>query len=376
MMTVNKADNISNCYNKHSQNRLISTVLSCITSINIKIKLLLYRHTLIILSLLVVFKVSVGQHSLDISISGLDAGDAKITLVSWEKSKEYLFGEDSLILGHASLLIPDSVLPGMISAIFTGNTPINELKVIYTGENISIKLEPSSDFQRLIVSGTGETHLYYSYRQKIDSLVQRIMKLRELLAGFQGDDNFAKKTETFLYKEISAFDSIYSNLEIQYGESMFMHLLNAMRYYFPDTRKGVDEQRQDILVHFFDHFNPFDTMLLHSSVYNSKIEDYLDLATGISVGIKEENLKTAVDRFMEKVIISENLTATVASLMRIWLNKNGFDLTMEYIDIKYLALQCNASNDINLQERLAAYKRLSPGEKAPEIIWTDEISIN
>jgi len=125
-----------------------------------------------------------------------------------------------------------------------------------------------------------------------------------------------------------------------------------------------------LLQHFFDYFNPLDPLFMRSPVIDSKIEDYLSIAASNGDDIKrEENIKRAIDNYMLKIISSDYVIKITANFMRKWLNKYGFESIVEYIDIQYLSAQCDAGEDFNLQERLQEYKRLAPGNIAPDITW-------
>lgn len=313
------------------------------------------------------------QHKINIFISGMDeAAPSKVTYGTVDNGKDFQLGEDSLRKGRILLLIPDSVKPGIVSVIFSGDMPVSDLKVIYTREDANLTFTPASGKTKFVVSGSGETPAYYSSRQKTDSIVKRIMKFREISSGFKSDDGFAAKTLIFLNKEKAALDSFYTDLHKTHGESLFLHFLDGLRYYFPDPLLPVAQQRKDLLDHFFDYFNPLDSLLLRSTLYNAKVEDFLEMSTGNSSETLEADLKTAVDMFMKKVSANEKISGTAARLMRKWLNKYGFDEVLEYLDQNYLATQCTADSDIDLQERLAAYKRLAKGNTAPEIMWIGE----
>lgn len=334
----------------------------------------------LILILILNTGTSVAQHWLNIQFLGSNSYNAKLSMFTWINGKEYILSNDSLVNGKTSLLIHDSIRHGMLGIAFNGNVPLNQMTVIYSGDNINIKIEPSSNFQNFQITGTGETPFYYLYRQKIDSISLRIYKFQELIYGFEKDKNFREILIEFFNKDLSYLDDIYLELNNNYKHSLFIHYLNAVRYYYPDLRLNKEGQLQSILSHFFDYFNPEDTVLLQSSIYNSKIGNYLELAVvaqstthpseEVSVN-KENSLIEAVNNFMQKISDRNDIIFAAASLMRTWLNKSGFDNVLEYIDINYLASLCNAGNDINLQERLTTYKRLAPGKKAPEIIWSN-----
>jgi len=78
------------------------------------------------------------------------------------------------------------------------------------------------------------------------------------------------------------------------------------------------------------------------------------------------------------VHFADNENLIDESLTYIWdkIHNLGLDKVAEHLDVNYLARQCDAEDNLDLQKRLEAYERLSIGKEAPEITWTRGAELN
>jgi len=128
-----------------------------------------------------------------------------------------------------------------------------------------------------------------------------------------------------------------------------------------------------MLEHFFDHYNPQDEIIINSPLFKEKLDEYMELvlhAARRGDAPDEMYIIEALDNFLIHFADNENLIDE--SLTYIWdkIHNLGLDLVAEHLDINYLARQCDAEENLDLQKRLEAYERLSIGKEAPEITWT------
>ncbi len=294
---------------------------------------------------------------------------ASANLFAYKNGNEFSLISDTIINKKISFNIVDSIEPGMFTLKFNGNLPLNDIRIVYDGKNQIVKINAKPELNSIVVKGGGETEKYYAARNITDSITQRIVNLRRLIVSYNPDDDFAVEINAFIEKEIKTLANTYDDINTKYKGSLFLTYFNAGRSYVPAMWQSEDVVRADALKHFFDFFNPTDVLLMRSPVLIAKIEDFLNLSSSSTNKSREENLKNAVDIYMQKISQSDEAVNVSANIMRKWLNKYGFEAIMEYIDIQYLANQCDAGFDFNLQERLEAYRRLAPGKDAPEIAW-------
>ena len=330
------------------------------------------KKIIIIVVLFVLFGFSLkAQHVLEITIEGVSR-PIESTLVYWGSMKPTELKVDSLHNGKVSFNVPAYIHQNVLSVVLRGLPQLKELRIFYTGEDIKLNIHFQENSQSIVVTGTGETPLYYSSLLKLQEVEARIKSYRELLGGYKGSDELMSSAKQYYKKEIALYDSLYLNINQHYDGTLFCHVLNSLRYHFPDVRKSDGEQRQEVLDHYYDYFNPADTILLQSSFYMYKLEDFLNMIISLPSLDKNENLIREVTRYFEKMNSSEESVHVVAFLMQNWLNNRGYDKTNQYIDENILSQGCSAGNDVSLQARLRAYKLLAPGNKAPEFSWLGE----
>ncbi|MCX6246454.1 MAG: TlpA disulfide reductase family protein [Bacteroidetes bacterium] len=328
------------------------------------------KRILILILFFLSVMVVTGQHRIDINMTVFDTSDGGIRLMVWKNGRDFEVVKGMMTKGRGTIDIDDSVGPGRYSLFFDKGS-LRELKFIYTKESISLEPKITPGGNNLMVKGNGETPVYYSFRTRLDSLYSRISQYRRMLNAFSDEKRFYDITMNFMKRDLEKVDSLYSLLDLEYKSSLFIHFLKASRFWLPDFTLGPVSQRQELLDHFFTWFNPLDSLLLQSSEYRSKVEEYFVISENADSKSPVENLKIAIDRFMEKVQSSEPVTEATGSLMRSWLNRQGYDDVAEYLDVKYLSQQCRAGSDINLNIRLEAYKRLAIGHVAPDISWSN-----
>jgi thiol-disulfide isomerase/thioredoxin len=311
-----------------------------------------------------------GQHRIDIDMTAFDTTNGGVRLTAWKDGHDYEAAKGLLAGGKGYLEVPDSIGGGMYSLFFEKGS-LQELKIIYTHESISLIPTITPDGKNLRVEGSGETPRFYWFRTRLDSLYSRISQYRRILSAFSDEKRFYDITMNFMERDLEKVDSLYFLLDLEYKSSLFIHFLKASRFWLPDFTLSPVSQRQELLDHFFTWFNPLDSVLLQSSEYRSKVEEYFTISENEGSKSPDENLKIAIDRFMEKVQSSEPVTKATGSLMRSWLNRQGYDEVTEYLDVKYLSQQCSAGSDINLKLRLETYRRLAIGNVAPDISWSN-----
>lgn len=314
------------------------------------------------------------QHKINLVLADGKSTDTKLTVSYWEKGEKNHYMYTSMESGRVNISIDDSIPCGIINVSFPDYEQFSNINLLYTHNDIEIEITPLNNSQ-FIISGDDETSEYYYYKNKIDSLTQRIGKIIRISYSFQEDIEFQNTTNSFIEHDKKVIDSIYEYINNNFNDFYFTHLLNASHMAFPDITQNINDQKLEILRDFFLYFDPSDTIVLNSPIYLTKIDDYFTIFSGINTDDANNYLKKAVDNFMGKIISSEKIVFPVASLMRKWLNQYGFDEVIQYIDINYLSTQCNSGDDKMLQERLASYERLSVGNTAPEIKWTDNENI-
>ncbi len=168
----------------------------------------------------------------------------------------------------------------------------------------------------------------------------------------------------------------YVHRRIRFWQSGIDHLLNDpapnnitagvlgisqvfYRLKHPAVRTAVDYHTFDSLM----RVPRFDTILYRSPFYGPVIKGWLDYGSA--------DMQTTIDLlFSSTDWIPENHKSRALQFVWRQMNERGREDMMLYIDTTYLS-GCSG-NDINVQKRLAGYKRMARGRKAPDIHWVEK----
>jgi len=278
--------------------------------------------------------------------------------------------------GFFYFILSEESSPGIYRIIFSDRTGevrnMNRfVEFIYNRENIEIFVSSTergpvpyfeNSLENLVYSGFMEFEL--GYEAQLMSVYGQLYPHR----GGREDDAVERYNE--LQRErVSYMDSITR----LYPDLYAVRVMNAFRA--PVIPGEISHlQRIDTLKEcFFNHAPIDDPTLLHAPVYTFKLVDYLFLykVDTLTKNQQEEGFIEAVDRIMVNVSREGQLRSFVVEFLL-----EGFELLdMEQVQMHlaehYLDETCESDIVELVLSRMEGYKKMSPGQQAPDFVIRD-----
>ncbi len=253
--------------------------------------------------------------------------------------------------------------------IIPSGYPVYSATVIYTGEECSVTVDFSNYHKTIRAVDCSVNRDYYYAVHVIDSLTHRIQALRVLISRYPFTESaFIIKMKEKLAKWQNNLNSFYEEDISGYHSAVRDYLL-AQRIYMPSMNLDNKTQYEDILNNFYLFRNPGDEAIQQSELFFSLIQELTALLTDYAVlhNNPDSLFIDAIDNFLYQIVDNESLFKEVIQYFWDYFNKQAQEVVIQYLDESYLADQCDGDIDDDLQKRLDAYERLSPGKLAPAI---------
>ena len=294
---------------------------------------------------------------------------------AWNNQPIYLFSSygdqftliDSVItspFGEFSFKLKDDLPTGLYRLRFTEKKYI---EVILNRENINLSTHISDPFKHLTFKESNENKLYLAYLQKRNYDQYKIELLHPVLRRYPLNDPFYPSILQE-YTNIQNSLELYINHIINTEENTYAtKLIEVDRKPKLDPMSSQEEQKQFAREHFFDNKRFNDTSLLYSNAITNNLLSYLSLF---------QNNKMTKEQIEEEFIKAvDNILSAMRS------NKTVYEFVVEYLIggfeqygltkvITHIASQVDAEESCEneeLKHRLETLKKMTPGNKAPEI---------
>lgn len=194
---------------------------------------------------------------------------------------------------------------------------------------------------------------------QIDSLTQIMNVYRHL------EDKYPFKKSEFMQRihdrktDIqSRISKISANAPI--AEQALLEIMQDVRQLhasMPDT----NIQYENLKAHF--PLQNFDPVIWHSPYYQAWVDGWLAYST--------HDLNTGIDlMYGNWQIIPDTAGTSVGKYLWNKMNSMGRFDVMVHLDTTWLT-GCTGINDVDVRKRVEGYKRMAPGEKAPNITWQE-----
>ncbi len=329
-----------------------------------------YLHVLILLSIGYIIN---GQH-IKVSLSGDWEEGAEIKLNGFYGLKMYSI--DSSFTYVLETDIPDSILKAnFMVGVFKDKSLLYKHAILYDHSDIELELHSTGRELKTEWKKPGLNQLYEHYKHNNDSIEDRIQTLLHLYS-YGADTNSPFYQKLYLELENSA-DKLQDNfikLWEEHPKDALGDYIRNLFFELPDFKLPEKERMLSMRSHFFDYYNPLDEIVLHSSLYKSKLEDFLALSESIAMYdsevIDQELIMDALDEYL--ILLVENEPIQSQTLSSLWdkYHYKSLDEITKYLDENWIATQCHAEDDLMLQERLESYQRLAEGKPAPDLEFT------
>ncbi len=247
------------------------------------------------------------------------------------------------------------------------------VEFIFNRENIEIIVSSRDGGPLPYFEGSVENQVYTGFMNFEMEYEERLMTVyRQLYPAPTGEDEYdaeARRYNELQGGRIHYMDSITS----LYPELYAVRIMNAFRSpLIPGEMKHL--QRIDTLKQcFFDHAAIDDPLLLYAPVYTFKLIDYLSLykADTLSREQQEKEFIKAVDHIMVNVSNQKELRAFVVDFLLEGFESLDMEQVQMHIADNYLDEACESDIVELILSRMEGYKKLAPGETAPDIVIRD-----
>lgn len=293
----------------------------------------------------------------------------------------------SSYFGEKTLLIDSTVLndkgrftiqmkPGALTGMYRLSWGKDKfMDLIWNKENIAFSTYADYPADSLKIQSSVENKIFQYYIQ-IDRLNQQ--KLDLLMPVI----DYYPQTDLFYSRTIEEFEAIQKNqtklldsLSRLYPSSFAVRIFKTQEPPFLPASLSKEERLNYLKLHFFDHVNFQDTLLLNSSVWANKAISYLSL-----YGNSKLDQKQLEAEFIKAVTILFSAAAINAEVYKFLLDytvggfdKYHFDGVITYIADNFqdpFSCEDQARKTV-LQKKLDNFKKISIGKVAPDIIIPD-----
>ncbi len=310
--------------------------------------------------------------TLQVSLTGDWEESVSMKLFGYYGVKKYPL--DSSATHLLNVRIPDSLKNAVFDlGIYKNETLLFGQAILYAGKTINVELHLQERDIDVRWHNSKLNSLLERYKHDKDSINNRLQTLLGLYSyGADTTSSFYGKLYDEIVKNSQDRENLFLNLWGEHRDDALGDYIRNDYFDLPDFSK--DDRTKFMLTHFFDYFNPLDTIVMYSPLYKSKLEDYLRLAennaTQIDDALDQDAIISALDDYLVRTAENEAVqSATLQSLWQKYHYKSMDELT-KYLDEEWISTQCHAENDAMLQERLASYKRLQKGNNAPDYEFT------
>ena len=280
--------------------------------------------------------------------------------------------------GFFYFVLPGDANPGIYRIIYADR--IGEVRYqnrfvefIFNGENMEImvastELGPVPYFENSLENLVYKEFMDFELGYEAE-LMALYAKLYPKRTEAEDHDSVVERYNELQWERNSYMDS----LTHLYPDLYAVRIMNAFRSpHVPGEMSHL--QRIDTLKQcFFDHASIEDLALLYAPVYTYKLIDYLSLFKDMTLDMdqQEEQFIEAVDQIMVHVSQEKELRGFVVEFLL-----EGFEmLNMERVQMHladyYLDEACESDIVELVLSRMEGYKKMTPGEQAPDFILRD-----
>jgi len=278
--------------------------------------------------------------------------------------------------GFFYFMLSEESPPGIYRVIFSDRTGevrnMNRfIEFIFNRENIEIFVSSTEQAPVPYFEGSFENQVYSEFMEfELGYEAQLMSVYGQLYPHGAGRDDEVVAVYNAIQRERESYMDSISGL---YPELYAVRIMNAFRApIIPGEMPHI--HRIDTLKQcFFDHAPIDDPMLLHAPVYTFKLIDYLSLykVDTLTREQQEEEFIRAVDRIMVNVSREGELRTFVVEFLL-----EGFELLdMEGVQMHladhYLDEACESDIVELVLSRMEGYKKMSPGQQAPDFVIRD-----
>ena len=307
-----------------------------------------------------------GQHVLNGTVSGL--ANEKVSL--WQT-----FGNDRQLIDTSFLNEQGSFrfemeprLPKGMYRVMTESGIGFDL--IYNRENIQLIVIINEYDKYVQVMESVENMIYYDFVNLKQKNLLKLDILGPIVEYYPKNDPFYQDVVNKVQEFRKELSERAGKLTANNPETMASHFISVENPVFSPAGLSEEEQKEFLKVHFFDHIDFSDTVLLKSSLLNSRMINYLSLYQDRNADKEtfENSLLQGVDTLLEKAMINQEMYEYVVDFLLEGFEAVGFEGGLAYIsEHNNLDEFCtNTEKLVELQNKMELINRLAIGRQAPD----------
>lgn len=261
---------------------------------------------------------------------------------------------------------------GMYQLILANKSYID---LIFNYENIRLNTTYQKPNEELKIISSNENKLFkdYTFRKNISQYKMDLIK--RLINYYPEMDDFLEISKKKYLEIQSAYFSYLDSIISSSPESFTAKLAKFEKPPLLDPELNPFEENLYLKIHYFDHTDFMDTMVLRSNVLPNKLIGYLGLYQNQNLGkeaLEKEFIK-AVDTILQKTSINQYFYEASLEYLIEGFNMYGFDKVLEYIaDHAVLDEFCEyTEKSSELEKRIETLKLLATGKTAPDFTTSD-----
>ena len=251
----------------------------------------------------------------------------------------------------------------------------NVFKIIYNNQNVQFISDQAEQDAMVQFIGSDENKLWYEYSILKNNVRARQELIKPILQQYPPNETFYKSAaDTYNQLQLKLkrkADSIYNHRP----ETMAARLIRADVPPVIDLNLPFDQQRQELITHFFDDTDFADTILLFSDVLTTKMIDFLALHQRPGMDMPELQLQfmRALDVVMLKASVEKKAYLFALEYFLDGFARMGFAGITDYLsNLPHLNQECMDIETLTEIERVAGpHRRIITGSAAPDIAMND-----
>jgi peroxiredoxin len=318
------------------------------------------------------------SYSINAHISGLPANKIVLTRIYGDD----LYTVDSLIASRQdfSFILPQDSPVGLYRLIlgktkraeFMGGSP-QSIDLIFNRENILIRSDFNFPLDSLEIVESEENKIYYSFLKKYDQLEYRLQQVYPLIINYPKSADFFKSAVDEFHNLQKEQKQLVDESSSEYSDTYASRMISIYRTPFLEGTWTEMERVLYMREYFFDGLDFEDKMLLNSNVYTKKIIDYLSLYRNPNLvqSEQEDLFIEAVDKILSSMNKDRDVFGFVLNYLVKGFEKFKFEKVLTHIADNWLGENCETDNRSLLLKRVESYRKMAPGNIAPDIIAED-----
>ena len=282
-------------------------------------------------------------------------------------SQKYIENAD-IVNGVFTFTLPETANTGVYRLMYDIKNRLF-VDVIYNNEDVSFTFDPKNPDEQIQFITSKENQIYHQYLTETATIQRQLDSLQVFYFSSPEKDRITK-----LYLEQHAtLKKVQQDFELQSKNKMASHFIKASARY--TTQKPIENPQgylNSVKTHFFDFIDFNDKILLNSTFINDKIIDYIFyLNNSEDTEINTELQKYAISTVITKIGDNLNFVKDLEeSLLYNFTQQQNVPMAKYMLENHYNKLPISLQ-DIAFKKDMKAQLKTVIGNKAPNILWTD-----